>query len=81
MLSLVFYRVIKAASIAEKNFITRDLYFYAFLKGEIPYILVFEYNIFQHTSYFNFDVTAKLNPASNVVMLQCKTTHNKNQYS
>jgi hypothetical protein len=32
---------------------------YAFLKGEIPYILVFEYNIFRHTSYFNFEGTVK----------------------
>jgi hypothetical protein len=57
MLSSVIYRVIKAASIAEKKIITRVkkafyclyLHFDAFLKGEIPYILVFEYNILRHT--------------------------------
>jgi hypothetical protein len=73
MLSLVLYRVIKVASIAEKihnlplspyktpkkAFDCLYLHFYAFLKGEIPYILVFEYNIFRHTSYFNVDGTAK----------------------
>jgi hypothetical protein len=75
MLSLVFYRVIKTASIAEKNhnpryplspyktpkkaFYFLYLHFYAFLKGEVPYILVFEYNIFRHTSYLNVDGTAK----------------------
>jgi hypothetical protein len=43
----------------KKAFYCLYLHFYAFLEGEIPYILIFEYNIFRHTSYFKFDGTAK----------------------
>jgi hypothetical protein len=49
----------KRNSALKQRKIRYDLHFYAFLKGEIPHILVFEYNIFRHTSYFNFDGTAK----------------------
>jgi hypothetical protein len=43
----------------KKAFHCLYLHSYAFLKGETPYILVFDYNIFRHISYLNFDGTAK----------------------